>query len=431
MVSARDITAALRDLGFLPPAATKHLDNKHVQELAWRDPDSLPWPEIRAILDAAAPIVGNFREKEIAAQPRDCHDLKWRRARHRAVTAAIVAACTPQLGREWVERAIDQTRHEASESPEAERPEVCFVYFAAYLAEGLELAGICNRGDGRETFSTFEDQLTRHVYRFDLCESFDHLPTSDLKPWKPPEPREPLSPAEKQEYHELTAAFRASVEQIEASIAGMEGYDEIKATSAIETFLLVATRDREILCNALRPNCPYSEAVFLTIRRLDELHKAALQEAKNQGLLPHLAPKIDELVCAHNALVDDAHAVFELYRDVDAGLVQPSKRPRNISATVYERHKAAVRSLEQYIGLSESQTAPPNGRQEETWFKWMYDLAMNNVSYGTIRRRLEKKPKTWPRYDSDNGVKYAIRRYADRNKLPVPAPRKAGSKKHE
>ena len=61
---------------------------------------------------------------------------------------------------------------------------------------------------------------------------------------------------------------------------------------------------------------------------------------------------------------------------------------------------------------------------------WMYTQAMQNVAYGTIRRRLQKKSRKWPQgLDSDNGVKKAIIAYANRHSLPEPGPRKAGSPK--
>ena len=82
---------------------------------------------------------------------------------------------------------------------------------------------------------------------------------------------------------------------------------------------------------------------------------------------------------------------------------------------------AQIQAAEKYKLPSESDKA----------FKWMYELAIKGESYGTIRRRLEKKPKAWPRYESDNGVKKAINRYAKRCNLPPIPTRKAGSSKRK
>jgi hypothetical protein len=82
--------------------------------------------------------------------------------------------------------------------------------------------------------------------------------------------------------------------------------------------------------------------------------------------------------------------------------------------------------------LIEAAAPPPQtphantAKENDAAYKWMYNLCMQGTSYGTIRVRLNKKPKAWPRYNSDNGVKKAIVAYAKRNNLPEPSPRKAG-----
>ena len=57
---------------------------------------------------------------------------------------------------------------------------------------------------------------------------------------------------------------------------------------------------------------------------------------------------------------------------------------------------------------------------------WMYELAMQGVPYPHILRQLKRKPPTWPRYSSENGLKNAILMWAIRKKLPEPEPRRPG-----
>jgi hypothetical protein len=54
---------------------------------------------------------------------------------------------------------------------------------------------------------------------------------------------------------------------------------------------------------------------------------------------------------------------------------------------------------------------------------------MKLVAWGTIRRRLNDRPKSWERIDTDNGIKTAARAYANRHGLPEPPLRKAGRPK--
>jgi hypothetical protein len=61
--------------------------------------------------------------------------------------------------------------------------------------------------------------------------------------------------------------------------------------------------------------------------------------------------------------------------------------------------------------------------------KWLYEQAMKLVAWGTIQRRLNAKPKSWERIESDNGIKRAAFAYAKRHELPEPPPRKSGRPK--
>ena len=83
----------------------------------------------------------------------------------------------------------------------------------------------------------------------------------------------------------------------------------------------------------------------------------------------------------------------------------------------------ALASLIEQEANGERETPPtPEDRRNE----WFYDEWCKGSPWGNIRRRLNKKPKTWPRIDSDNGIRLAARRYADKHGLPHPPSRKAG-----
>jgi len=87
------------------------------------------------------------------------------------------------------------------------------------------------------------------------------------------------------------------------------------------------------------------------------------------------------------------------------------------------------RKLRQFIEDLGGKAPPPAATANDTRDEWLYDLAMKTVAWGTIRMRLAKKPKSWERIDSDNGVKKAARAYARRHGLPIPPTRKAGRPK--
>lgn len=87
------------------------------------------------------------------------------------------------------------------------------------------------------------------------------------------------------------------------------------------------------------------------------------------------------------------------------------------------------RKLRQFIEDLGGKALLPAATANDARDEWLYDLAMKTVAWGTIRMRLAKKPKSWERIDSDNGVKKAARAYAHRHGLPVPPPRKAGRPK--
>jgi len=61
--------------------------------------------------------------------------------------------------------------------------------------------------------------------------------------------------------------------------------------------------------------------------------------------------------------------------------------------------------------------------------KWMYDEAMKGTPWNTIRLKLNKKPNTWPRYESIQGVKGAVKQYAKEKNNPDPPIRQPGREK--
>ena len=61
--------------------------------------------------------------------------------------------------------------------------------------------------------------------------------------------------------------------------------------------------------------------------------------------------------------------------------------------------------------------------------QWMYDEAMNGTAWETIRIRLKQQPKSWPQYESMQGVRLAVQRYAKTLQLPPPPTRQPGRKK--
>lgn len=55
--------------------------------------------------------------------------------------------------------------------------------------------------------------------------------------------------------------------------------------------------------------------------------------------------------------------------------------------------------------------------------KWIYEQCRKRVEYSKIISKLGKKPATWPRIESPNGIKNAAKWYAKRHELP-PIPKR-------
>jgi len=64
---------------------------------------------------------------------------------------------------------------------------------------------------------------------------------------------------------------------------------------------------------------------------------------------------------------------------------------------------------------------PPDKRGE-----WIYHKVMNGDRFSAIIRALDKKPRTWERIGTVNGIKNAANSYANKHGLPLPPPRKKG-----
>ncbi len=69
---------------------------------------------------------------------------------------------------------------------------------------------------------------------------------------------------------------------------------------------------------------------------------------------------------------------------------------------------------------------PPLETAADKRNKWLYEQCCKGTPYVEIRLKLKKKPASWERLDTDQGVKDAARRYAEKNNLPLPASRKSG-----
>ena len=77
----------------------------------------------------------------------------------------------------------------------------------------------------------------------------------------------------------------------------------------------------------------------------------------------------------------------------------------------------AIRDEESKLPLGRlSQTT--DAATQDNRDKWLYDECWKGTVYGTIVSRLKKKPKSWDRIESVQGIKKAATRYAKRHGLP-------------
>ncbi len=71
-------------------------------------------------------------------------------------------------------------------------------------------------------------------------------------------------------------------------------------------------------------------------------------------------------------------------------------------------------------------TGPSVASANDQRDKWIYAQAIKGTAWASIKRALDRKPETWERIETENGVKDAAKRYADRHSLPPPPRRKRG-----
>lgn len=133
------------------------------------------------------------------------------------------------------------------------------------------------------------------------------------------------------------------------------------------------------------------------------------------------------------AIVNDLHEVIgELWALLDE--TRSCNQPPVIfhwmareRAEYFEDFGWRLEVLAERIGASLSAadaTAPETTADKRN--AWLYGECCKGIPYFEIRQRLKKKPKNWERIESDQGIKKAAERYAERFGLPMPASRKPG-----
>ena len=68
------------------------------------------------------------------------------------------------------------------------------------------------------------------------------------------------------------------------------------------------------------------------------------------------------------------------------------------------------------------QLKTPTEKRDE----WLYAESLKGTAYDSLVRKLAKKPVTWPRIETAQGIRAAILRYAKRHDLPLPPTRQRG-----
>ena len=73
------------------------------------------------------------------------------------------------------------------------------------------------------------------------------------------------------------------------------------------------------------------------------------------------------------------------------------------------------------VGNPEAHTGSPSVvSANDDRDKWIYGQATKGRTWASIMRALNKKPATWERIGTENGIKDAAKRYAKRHNLPAP-----------
>ncbi len=65
-------------------------------------------------------------------------------------------------------------------------------------------------------------------------------------------------------------------------------------------------------------------------------------------------------------------------------------------------------------------------RTPEARDAWIYKQCCDGIPYKTIIDRLKKKPRSWPRISSKQGIRRAAKAYAETHGLPLPPLRQEG-----
>ena len=118
--------------------------------------------------------------------------------------------------------------------------------------------------------------------------------------------------------------------------------------------------------------------------------------------------------------------------DIVSSVRRVSGRMRDIHDDISRVKKYTIKYLRRWIRWLENQ---PTVRIEanvqldaatEARDKWIYDQCKKGTVFSTIINRLSKRPKSWGRIGSVQGIKDAAKRYANRHNLPLPPRRKRG-----
>lgn len=121
----------------------------------------------------------------------------------------------------------------------------------------------------------------------------------------------------------------------------------------------------------------------------------------------------------------------------------PNNRKRILEQRFYRREifrpaiEEFLHQLQEYPDTALIKLVPPSQKRQVTWDeatedrnKWIYNEVMKGTAYETIALLLKKKPKTWDRIDSKNGVKAVAQRYANAYGLEKPRSRQPGRPPH-
>lgn len=138
-----------------------------------------------------------------------------------------------------------------------------------------------------------------------------------------------------------------------------------------------------------------------------------------------------------NLSLEQNLAVQELRLAVDA-LVDWFNRQRQsigrgpvpaLPRELWKRWQGVTRALHDKGGDDEKpQPKPLTDSPHDPRDKWLYEECRKGTAYTTILIRLKRKPKSWERLESVQGIRGAVKRYCKRHNLPEPPKRQKGRK---